>query len=190
MTTVQAKPELPAHPMTVDEYLAWAEENPGRYELVEGMVWAMSPERTSHARVKFRVQQALASGISRAGLPCEMLPDGMTVRVDDRTAYEPDALVYCGSRNPPASVEVPMPVIVVEVLSPSTQRHDVVGKLTGYFKVESVAHYLIVDSERQVLVHHARDGEGSIRTTILGGGSLRLDPPGLSLAVADLFAEP
>ena len=188
--TVQATPELPANSMTVDEYLAWADEHPGRYELVEGKVWAMSPERTSHARVKFRVQQALASGIGRAGLPCEMLPDGMTVRVSEGTAYEPDALVYCGPRNPPSAVEVPAPVIVVEVLSPSTQRHDVVGRLTGYFRVPSVAYYLIVDSERSVVVHHAREGDGSIRTTILGGGTLRLDPPGVSLAVADLFAEP
>jgi Uma2 family endonuclease len=185
--TVRAKPELPAHRMTVDEYLAWAEENPGRYELVDGKVWAMSPERTGHARVKYRVQRALETAIGRAGLPCEMLPDGMTVRVDDATAYEPDALVYCGPRNPSASVEVTSPVIVVEVLSPSTQRHDVVGKLAGYFKLASVAHYLIVDSEREVVVHHAREGEASIRTAILGRGALQLDPPGLSLAVADFF---
>lgn len=187
--TVQATPELPAHPMTVDEYLAWAEENPGRYELVDGKVWAMSPERTSHARVKYRAQRNLEAGIARAGLSCEMLPDGMTVRINDHTAYEPDALVYCGPRNPAASVEVSAPVIVVEVLSRSTRRHDVVGKLADYFKVASIQHYLIVDADREIVLHHRRGEADAIDTRILGSGTLRLDPPGLELAVTDLFAQ-
>lgn len=190
MDTAQAKPELPAHRMTVDEYLAWAEDNPGRYELVDGKVVAMSPERTRHSEVKLSVHIALRDAVRRAKVSCRMLPDGPTVRIDDRTAYEPDALVYCGPRNPAASLEIPEPVIVVEVLSPSTRRHDVVGKLAGNFKVPSIVHYLIVDFERETIVHHRRGEAGAIETRILGAGSLHLDPPGLELAVADLFAEP
>jgi Uma2 family endonuclease len=93
-------------------------DRPGRYELHAGTVYAMAPERAGHAAAKFAVQTALRSGIRRAGLPCHMLPDGMTVRIDQQTAYEPDALVYCGPKIPDASVEVPDPVILVEVLSP------------------------------------------------------------------------
>ena len=62
------------------------------------------------------------------------LPDGMTVRIDDVTAYEPDALVYCGTKLPPSAVEVPNPVIVVEVLSPSTRHIDLSAKLADYFR--------------------------------------------------------
>ena len=60
--------------MTVDEFLAWAEEQEGRYELYHGHVFAMSPERAGHAPTKFAVQRALANGIREAGLPCTLTP--------------------------------------------------------------------------------------------------------------------
>jgi len=179
---------LPQHKMTVDEYLAWAEGRPGRFELYAGVVYAMTPERAQHAKVKFGVQTALLSGIRRAGLPCHMLPDGMTVRVDDDTAHEPDALVYCGEALPGSAIEVPSPMIVVEVLSPSTQRIDASAKLAGYFRVPSVQHYLIVDPDRRLVIHHARGEADVIATRIVREGKLRLDPPGIDLQVQEIFA--
>ncbi len=172
--------------MTVDEFLVWAEGRPGRYELDGGTVIAMSPENVGHLRAKTDAYEALATAIRRARLACEALPDGATVRIDVRTAYEPDALVYCGPRLPRRAIEVPNPVIVVEVLSPSTGRHDRSGKLVGYFAVPSLHHYLIVDADRRAVIHHARK-EDEIATRILRSGSLRLDPPGLDLTIEDLF---
>src|SRR5260370_42087422 len=138
---------LPKHKMTVDEYLAWAQGQPGRFELYAGVVYAMTPERAGHATVKFAVQTALRGAIRRSGLACHMLPDGMTVRIDRDTAHEPDALVYCGQKLADAAVEVPNPAIVVEVLSPSTRHIDASAKLAGYFRIPSVRHYLIVDPD-------------------------------------------
>ena len=173
---LRAKPK-----MTVDEFLAWAEENPGRYELSEGEVYAMSPERLEHAHAKFAVQSALLAGIRKAGLPCHMVPDGATVRVSKQTAYEPDALVYCGPQKPGSAIEVPDPVIVVEVLSPGTRHIDNAAKLSGYFALPSVCHYLIVDIEKRVILHHAR-GEGDLLATrIVRDGAIGLDPPGIAL---------
>ncbi len=149
----------------------------------------MTPQRLLHAEVKAAVYTALRRGIRAAGLPCWAIPDGMTVRVDARTAYEPDALVYCGPRRDPKSVEVPDPVIVVEVSSPSTRRTDSSEKLTGYFRVPSIRHYLMVDPDRRMVVHHRRAGS-EIETTLLQDGTLVLDPPGLELPVAALFEEP
>ena len=181
---------LPQHKMTVDEYLAWAEGQPGRYELYTGRVYAMAPERAGHAKVKFAVQAAFAAAIRKAGAECHMLPDGMTVRVDANTAHEPDALVYCGEELPDSAIEVPNPVILVEVLSPSTRRIDASLKLAGYFSIESVRHYLIVDPERPLIIHHARVGDDSIRTQIHYQGVLVLDPPGLEVAVEDFYPAP
>ncbi len=79
-------------------------------------------------------------------------------------------------------------MIVVEVLSPGTQMMDMRDKLRGYFTVPSVLHYLIVDPEKQMVIHHAR-GEGEVLQTRLSSeGQLRLDPPGLSLQIESLFA--
>jgi hypothetical protein len=135
---------LPEGKLTVDEYLAWAEGRPGRYELHAGTVYAMAPERSGNARLKFAVQAALLSAIREAGLVCHMLPDGMTVRIDRHTAHEPDALVYCGERLPDTAIEVPNPVVVLEVLSPSVRHIDASAKLAGYFGL----------GKRPALSHH------------------------------------
>lgn len=175
--------------MTTDEFLAWAEGRPGRYELIDGQVIAMSPERVRHAEVKAAAYLSLRSAIRHAGLPCRAMPDGMTVRIDDHTAFEPDALVYCGERADPRAVEIPNPVIVVEVVSPGTRSVDQGAKLRGYFRVASVAHYLILYPDNGLVVHHARGGGDVIATRMISEGTFTLDPPGLTLSVADLFSE-
>jgi len=79
---------------------------------------------------------------------------------------------------------------VVEVLSPSTGQIDTTQKRVGYFRVASVMHCLIVDPVRRMVIHHQRGVEGLIETRLVSTGRLEFDPPGLSLTVAELFAEP
>src|SRR5262249_16776665 len=114
--------------------------------------------------------------------------DGMTVRIDDSTAHEPDALVYCGLKLPPDALMVPNPTIVVEVLSPSTRRIDASLKLAGYFRVPSVVHYLIVDPDQALIIHHERGNKDAILTHILREGTIRFDPPGLDLDLGDIYS--
>jgi Uma2 family endonuclease len=174
--------------MTVDEYLAWAVGRPGRYELFRGEVFAMLTEQVGHAKTKAAIHSALAASIRQRRLSWHVLPDGVSIRIDDATAYEPDTQVYCGEELPPTVLEVPNPVIVVEVLSPSTQRIDVSVKLAGYFRLASVMHYLIVDLSQRLVVHHARGGGDTIITRIVTDGRIALDPPGLELAMSDIFS--
>jgi Uma2 family endonuclease len=173
--------------MTVDEFLTWAAGEPGRYELYNGAAYAMTPERAGHAKTKLAVHIALIAAVRRAGILCHVLPDGMTVRIDDITAHEPDALVYCGAELPASALEVPNPVVVVEVLSPSTRHIDASTKLAGYFRVPGIAHYLAIDSDRRTVIHHKRGDGALIETRMVSEGALQLDPPGLELEVADLF---
>jgi Uma2 family endonuclease len=174
--------------MTVDEFLVWAETQEGRWELYNGVPYLMAPERVGHAEVRFAVQTALQRGIHAASLPCYMLPDGATVRVSDKTAHEPDALVYCGPKLPADAIEVPNPVIVVEVASPSTRNIDASLKLNGYFGLKSVAHYLIIDPDGPPTLHHRRQADGTILTAIVHDGMLRLDPPGIEVAVGEFYS--
>ncbi len=177
--------------MTVDEFLEWAEDRPGRYELVDGVVYQISPERALHAETNHAVCVALKSAIKRSGLPLFAMPDGMTVRITDKTAYEPDALVYLGPRLGPKDIEVPRVAIVVEVLSPGTRAYDSGGKLVGYFSLSHIQHYLMVDADHRVIVHHRRQSApgNSITTEIRRDGDLHLDPPGLIVPVAEMFAD-
>ena len=116
--------------------------------------------------------------------------DGLTVRIDATTAFEPDALVYCGARADPDAVEISDPVIVVEVFPPSTRTFDSGHKLSGYFRVPSVIHVLMVDTVKRLIIHHRRGAGDLIETRIVADGALDLTPPGLGVPLAELFAEP
>ena len=174
--------------MSVEEYLAWSNSQSERQrtELINGQIVTIPAERLLHTSMKASVFIALRQAIAVAGLPCEALPDGPGVRIDDHTVYEPDALVYCGGAPPPTSMLIPNPVILVEVLSPTTRHSDTSAKLIGYFKLPSVAHYLIVDPDARTVTHHRREAVPSA----LSEGPLRLDPPGVDPTIEDFLGAP
>jgi Uma2 family endonuclease len=136
---------------------------------------------------KAEIWLALRDGIKAAGLPCEALPDGMTVKIDDHTAYEPDAVVHCGEALADDAVIVPAPVIVVEGLSPSTATRDTGAKLADYFRLPSVRHYLIVRTDRPTVIHHRRGDGDVIETRIVTAGAVALDPPGIALDLDRIY---
>ncbi len=172
--------------MTVDSFLEWAWGREGKFELHDGRPVAMSPERVRHAGTKSETFAALRDAIRRAKLPCRAYVDGITVRVRRDRAFVPDVLVVCPAP-PPDVVDIDNPLIVVEVLSPSTEEADHSLKLEGYLSLPSLAHYLILDPVRRVVIHHKREDGERAATRILHAGPLRLDPPGLEIAVEDLF---
>lgn len=180
---------MTAPKMTVDEFLAWAEGKPGKYELFGGVVQQMSPEMAEHVLVKGAVWGALKAAIASAKLPCRAYSDGMTVRIDESRAFVPDALVHGSRVILRKTVEIRDPLIVVEVLSPSTASRDVATKLAGYFTLPSIHHYLIVDVEETSVVHHRRGSANVVETSVVKDGELVLDPPGLHLNVADFFED-
>lgn len=182
--------EIPTHRMTVTEFFAWADEQPsGRYELLDGEVVAMAPERVAHVQAKAAAWLALRNAVRDAGIPCTAFGDGLAVEIGPGTAYQPDALVNCGDRLPGAAMVAPNPVIVVEVASPSTSRVDAIAKFRDYMTVAAVRHYLIVDPDKRITIHHAKAPDGRIATAILGTGTLALDPPGITIRVEDLFED-
>jgi Uma2 family endonuclease len=172
--------------MTASEFLAWAVQQPERWELFDGIPIAMSPERVIHSETKYRVR-AFDQAIARARVRCRFVLDGPMVPIDSRNSYQPDVLVYCGDPVPGDALEVPIPVMVVEVLSPSNALRDLRDKLQGYFRVSSIHHYLIVDPDKRLVIHHARAQKETISTRIVKDGDFQLDPPGLTLPVTDFF---
>jgi Uma2 family endonuclease len=175
--------------MTVDEYLVWARGRPGRYELIRGAIREMSPETSRHADAKVFAYMALRAAIKRAQLPFIAKPDGMTVRVAKDTAFESDALVYAEPRVGDDEVEIPDPVIIVEVVSKSTRKYDAGFKLQGYMNLSSVQHVLLINTNQLAITHHRRLSPTTFETTNVDVGTLHLDPPGLAIPVADFFIE-
>ena len=174
--------------MTVDEFLLWAEGEEGRWELHDGVATRITPERADHVRTKGEAFVAIRirftpRRLRLRGLWQRRRGPGST----QRTVYAPDGAIVCGPKLPDNATLLVNLIVVVEVLSPSTAAIDHGRKLSGYFSLPSVQHYLILDPDRRVVIHHKRGASDAIETRVLTDGLARLDPPGFEVAVEALF---
>ena len=179
-------PVLAEKTMTVEEFLTFAADKRGKWELVDGQALAMSPGRVVHGDLKYRVARALDAALARARLPCRFVLDSAAVKIDQLNSFQPDAMVYCGAPLPPDAFFVPNPSVVVEIPMPGSERRDSYQKLAGYFKVKSVAHYLIVSPDEPLIIHHQRHGD-DVLTRIFHEGTIKLDPPGMEVSVEEIY---
>lgn len=174
--------------MSAEDFLAWGAIQPqGRFELVDGEVVMMSPEKARHVRAKYAIARALEDAILAADADCTFYGDGIGIRIGDSTVREPDASIQLGSAVDDDALLLDRPVIVVEVISPSSERADSSEKLVDYFQVPTIQHYLVVDAMKRCVIHHARAGGEGIATKVFSEGTLSLTPPGIVVEVADLF---
>jgi Uma2 family endonuclease len=158
---------------TYADVLAWDEDF--RAEIINGLVYAMSPPLTIHQRILSRLHLKIATHLE--GKPCEVFPAPFGVRLfpeedhSDDTMLEPDLVVVCD----PAKIDERgcngAPDLVIEILSPSTSSMDRVRKFNLYLEA-GVREYWIVDPEdHSALVHvlDAANGLGSrYHTTAYG----------------------
>lgn len=180
---------VPKARMTVPDFLAWwqDQEDAARFELVDGIVFAMGRDRIRHNIAKMRAVSALRDAIAAASVDCQAFVDGIGVSPDDKTYRLPDAAVNCGPVNPDDYI-LPNPVVVVEVVSPSSEERDVHAKLRDYFAVPSIAHYLIVYDDRRYVVHHQRSSTGeTVETRFVTSGEIQMFPPGIRVSVSELL---
>lgn len=188
---------LPKHKMNADEFLVWSEAQPkeaGKFELWDGEIVVkhgpagqQQAERSQHWEMKGAMFAALRDAIKRAGLPCFAVIDGASVRLENDKLVAPDVLVYCGKRVPRNTLEVPNPIIIVEVLSPSTAKFDMSIKFQGYFAIPSLQHYLVIDADKPLLLHHKRGTGDAIETRFVHGPRLLLDPPMLDVDLREML---
>jgi Uma2 family endonuclease len=175
--------------MSREEFRRWLTDRPGsRFERIDGTVVAVAPERPSHADRKAWVWLALRQAAIAKRLPCQVYLEGMTIEIED-SDFGPDAILRYGTPLPGDAVAVPDPLILVEIVSPTTKSDDLTRKLAAYFRVPTVWHHLVVWADQPKVIHHRRrhGGEG-IETFNVTSGDIRLDPPGITITFEDVYA--
>jgi Uma2 family endonuclease len=184
----------PMQRMTVEQCLEWADARGRtvkvreRWELIGGEPKLMQdPERYVHVRNKSRVERAVEAAIIRAGLAYEVTADGLGVRINGSEYFIPEVVVFPKGRIGANDRFAPDPIIVVEVLSPSTTRLDLTTKVAGYGSLPTIWHYLVVDPDASELLHYRRTGDVLVAPHGPTTGDLLLEPPGIVLSIAELF---
>ena len=137
--------------------------------------------------MKAQAWLALRQGLRKAGVNCEAVIDGPAVPGPGLRRFQPDALVHCNVGISIDSRLVDNPVIIVEVLSPSTEGIDLGIKLESYFALPSVQHYLAVSSASRRILHYRRFADDRALVTIVRAGGIELEPPGIAIAVEDIY---
>jgi Uma2 family endonuclease len=173
--------------MTREEFLDWAEIQDIRYEFDGFQPVAMTGGNIRHSQITVNLQVALTSRL--AGRPCRSLGPDAGVRTTGDAVRYPDAVVTCTKVEDLARV-LPNPVVVFEVLSPTSGHVDRIVKLREYQAVGSIRRYIIVESRSMALTVHARaEAEDAWITTALTGDEiLPLPEIGIEVPVAELFA--
>jgi Uma2 family endonuclease len=178
-----------ARPMTVDEFFDWCADDAIRWELIDGRPIAMAPTTRAHGRLLLRLS-ALVDRACGERPPCAGETEA-GIRLPDRDDlyFQADIAVAC---TPPSPGErgIRDPVLIIEILSPSTAARDRRRKLPDYRSIPTVQEILLVDQEAVYAEVHRRLEADRWLTDLLRGpdARLRLESIGLDIALADIYA--
>lgn len=175
--------------MTADEFLAWAEDRDGRYELVHGQPVAMAGARQQHDQIVGNLTGMLFNALRRQR--CRRFTADFAVRIPSGNIRRPDVGIDCGpyDRDALAASE---PVMAAEVLSPSTRAFDLVAKLEEYKTVPTLRHILLIDPARPRVSHWSRQASADWRHEKIEGleGTVHLTDPDIAIDLATLYEGP
>ena len=142
------------HYITVEEYLAGERDGATRHEYIYGEVYAMAGSSDRHNQISGNIYVKLFTKL-RGSRDCQVFMTDMKLQADAATFYYPDVFVACDKPDPYFRRE---PILIVEVLSPSTERADRHEKLRVYQQIPTLREYVIV-SQDKMLVELNRRGE-------------------------------
>ncbi|WP_410824811.1 Uma2 family endonuclease, partial [Methylobacterium oryzisoli] len=150
------------HPLTIAEYdrFVEAQHDDRAWELVDGELVMMSNPTENHEQIAGNVGAPLKLAMDAAG--CRSYQGGMRVqrsadsRGKDKT--KPDIVVRCSPRQNQTFVTDPL--VVVEVLSPSTMDHDRGGKLKFYKSLPTLRHVALIYQDQMRVEHYERTEDG------------------------------
>ncbi len=175
--------------LSAADFLAWDALQSIRHEFVSGEVFAMAGAEERHVTTALNVAMALRSHLR--GTPCRTFITDMKLRVDAADAYfYPDVMVTCSAADAGDPLIKREPVLLVEVLSPSTAAYDRGDKFAAYRSLSSLREYLLVDttSRRCDLYRKGSDGLWVLHP-FEPETAVQLDSVGLSLSAQALWDE-
>ena len=174
--------------VSVDDYLALEQGSDTKHEYVAGQMFAMVGVRDAHNQVAGNVYLHARSKLR--GGPCRVYIADMKVRVEAADAfYYPDVFVTCDSRDTEPYYKR-YPVLVLEVLSPTTESVDRREKLHNYRMLETLQEYVLVslDERRVEIYRRGLTGEWTV-DTLAPGDPIDLRSIDLTLSFNDVYED-
>jgi Uma2 family endonuclease len=169
---------------TLEEFLAFDDGTDTSYQLFEGRLVAMNPPLRGHAILTARLVRMVGSQLKP---PCEVAAEAGIMPVNRRHSwYKADLIVTCtpGNYKDPFIAE---PVLVAEILSPTTTTTDFNRKLPDYQQIPSMRDVLLVSSMERRVRHWRHEPDGWIERQHRGAATIRLSGLPVAVATTDLY---
>ena len=174
---------------TPEEYLALERESPFKSEYYRGEIFAMSGASREHNLIAGNFHRSISTQL--LDRPCEAYMSDMRVRVLPTGLYTyPDLSAVCGEPQfEDNQVDILLnPTVLIEVLSPSTERYDRGLKFAQYRRVESLREFLLASQEEVLVEHYVRRGEEWVLTAYdRRDDVLRLESIGCEVSLRDAY---
>jgi Uma2 family endonuclease len=170
-------------PMSLEEFLAWERRQEMRWEFDGIRPVAMNGGSVAHSEIATNLVEALRRRLR--GGPCRAFRGDLKIVVKGRVRY-PDAVVTCSPVASDSDI-VPEPVVVFEVLSPSTAGVDRIAKNADYRATPSIRQYVMLEQARVAATVFGRDGADWAGHLLTGETDLTFPALGISLPLAELY---
>lgn len=182
---------IPKPYYTESEYLARERRAEYKSEYYRGEMFAMAGATREHNLIMGNLVRWLGNQLAQR--PCEVYPSDMRVRLPSGLYTYPDVTVVCGE---PKFLDDEVdtllnPNVIVEVLSESTERSDRGEKFKQYRSIESLAHYVLVGSEKAIVEVYTRQTHQKWMFADAAGLTATIDLPAINcrLMLAELYAK-
>lgn len=141
--------------LTVDEYLAFEEKSKLKHEYMDGEIFAMAGATRKHNLASTNVSTELSLQLRETD--CEVYASDFRVKIRDGHNVYPDVAVACGKiLTENNDTTLLNPIVIFEILSKSTEKRDRSDKAEDYFRLESLADYVLVSQYRIRVEHFSR----------------------------------
>lgn len=171
--------------ITAQEYLDGEQYSDVRHEYVAGRVYAMVGASAAHNLIVGNFHAALHSHLR--GKPCQVFTSDMKVHLAD-AFYYPDVMVGCdpSDRN---DYYRERPIIIIEVMSPSTEARDALEKRVAYQSLESLREYLLVAQDKMEVRIYRRTGDAWELETCTEKDQVRLAAVALEVPIEQIYED-
>ena len=179
----------PTHRLTAEEYLAIERKAETKSELIHGRMYAMSGASLAHIRITSNLVGAFRDRLK--GRDCDVLVADMRVKVADTGMYTyPDVSIVCEQPKLEDSHFDTLlnPLVIVEVLSASTEAYDRGAKFAHYRRLASLQAYVLVSQREPTVECFVRTGDGWTLTSATGlDAAIDIAPLGCTLQLSDVY---
>jgi Uma2 family endonuclease len=184
--------------MPVEHYLALDESTDGKYEYLDGFVFMLRPPSsyyetadavdlaggsTAHALLAVNMVSLLSNAL--ADSPCFVYSSDAKLKLTEKRYLYPDVTVSCGEQED--TQYITNPTVIIEVLSPTTEKRDRGAKFNAYKRLPSLQEYLLIGSQYKAIEVYRREGAFWKQYTYQEGDTIELASIGVYFSFESVY---